>query len=229
MAVILTGSVGMGGKNNASDILAIQNLLNKWVTPQIAATGVCNGTATDQTVIAIKKFQSNFSANPDGRVDAGGGTLKRLNSVPFVQLTQMSGFGYYSYAKFNDFAKRQWGTPNTIQALKDVALQFKLNNPMAQVGLGDISFQFGGHMDPHSTHKEGMHVDVRPQRTDNVMDRVAITEPKYDSANTKLLIELFLSHKNVKNILFNDPLIYALPRVSYYDKHHDHFHITMLS
>ncbi len=227
MAVILTGSVGMGGKNNASDILAIQNLLNKWINPKIIANGVCNSTLDDPTVKAIKSFQSKFTSSPDGRVDPGGGTLKRLNSEPFVQLTQMSGLGYYSYG--SDFSNRQWGTPNTIQALKDIAQQFKLNNPTAQIGIGDISFQFGGQMSPHSTHKEGLHVDLRPVRTDNMMTPVSITDAQYDAAKTKILIELFLSHKNVKNILFNDPALTPLARVSYYSGHHNHFHVTMLS
>lgn len=228
MAVAITGSVGQSGKNNTADVTAIQTLLNKWITPPIAVNGVCSGKTDDPTVKAIKAFQSKYTSNPDGRVDPGGGTLKRLNSEPFVLLPQMSGFGYYSYGK-GDWSQRQWGTKATIDTLLDIAKQYKWNNPTSQIAIGDISFQFGGHMSPHSTHRDGIHVDLRPCRKDDLMLPVTYTAAEYDQTKTKLLIETFLSHRNVKNILFNDPEIYKLDRVSYWEGHHDHFHVTMLS
>lgn len=228
MGVSITGSVGEGGKNNTLDVTAVQNLLNKWLDPKITVTGLCTGKADDATVIAIKKVQNLFKRTPDGRVDAAGGTLKQLNSEPLVLLPQMSGFGYYSYGKGN-WNERQWGTAATIQALQDIAKQFQWNYTTSAIGIGDISFRFGGHMAPHSTHTAGKHVDLRPCRTDDQMQPVAYTDAAYDQAKTKLLIESFLSHKNVKNILFNDPVINALSRVSPWEGHNDHFHVTMLS
>ena len=229
MAVKLTVSVGAGGKNTINaEIMAIQTLLNKWVEPKIAVTGICSGKSDDPTVIAIKSFQSKFSSSPDGRIDPGGTGLKYLNREPFILLPQVSGFGYYSYGKgsWND---RQWGTQATIDALKDIARQFNWNNPTAQIGIGDISLQFGQSMSPHKSHRSGMNVDIRPCRTDNAMIPVAFTDTDYDQEKTKLLIELCLSHKNVKDIFFNDPEIYKLDRVSFLEGHHDHFHITMIS
>lgn len=227
MAVAIIGSVGEGGKNNSADIMAIQMLLNKWITPTILVNGTCSGKADDPTVKAIKTFQSKFSPNPDGRVDPGGSTLKRLNREPFVLLPQMSGFGYYSYGKGN-WNERQWGTKATVEALVEIANQYRWNNPNSLMAIGDISFEFGGKMPPHGTHRDGIHIDLRPCRKDDQMLPVTIDDAQYDQAKTKLLIELFLSHKNVKNILFNDPEIYKLSRVSYYKGHHDHFHVTML-
>ena len=228
MAVAITASVGKGGKNNTADVMAIQTLLNKWITPPISINGTCSGQPDDPTVKAIISFQSKYTSNPDGRVDAGGGTLKRLNREPFLLLPQMSGFGYYSYGK-GDWTKRQWGTKATLEALLDIAKQFKLSYPMSPIAIGDISLEFGGYMSPHGTHQDGIHIDLRPCRKDDLMLPVTYTAAEYDQAKTKVLIDLFLSHKNVKNILFNDPEIYKLPRVSYYDGHHDHFHVTMLS
>ncbi len=228
MAVAIISSVGAGGKNNAADVLAIQTLLNKWVSPQLAVTGICNGTASDSTVIAIKSFQSRYSNSPDGRIDAGGGTLKRLNQEPLVMLPQMSGFGYYSYGSDN-WNERQWGTQITIDTLLELARQFRWNNPTLLLPIGDISFQFGGAMPPHGTHREGKHVDLRPLRKDGAQVPVTYTDTaNYDQDKTKLLIELFLSHQNVKNILFNDPVINALNHVSPWSGHDNHFHITMI-
>lgn len=229
MSVKITDSVGKGGKNNSADVLAIQQLLNKWITPQIVVNGTCSGKDDDPTVIAIKKFQAKFLKTPDGKVDKDGTTLRKLNAEPFVLLPQMSGYGYYSYGKGN-WNERQWGTKSTIEALLEIARQFRWNNPDTLVGIGDISFQFGGTMAPHGTHKDGIHIDLRPCRKDNAMSPVKYTDTvSYDQDKTKLLIELFLSHKNVKSILFNDPLIYALSRVSKWEGHDDHFHVTMLS
>lgn len=228
MAVVIIGSVGAGGKNNTTDVMAIQTLLNKWITPPIPVTGTCTGLPDDATVKAIISFQSKFTSSPDGRVDAGGGTLKRLNREPFVLLPQMSGLGYYSYGK-GEWNKRQWGTKATIETLLDIAKQYKWNNPTSQMAIGDISFEFGGKMEPHGTHRDGIHVDLRPCRKDDLMLPVTYTAAEYDQTKTKLLIETFLSHKNVKSVLFNDPEIYKLARVSYWEGHHDHFHVTMLS
>ena len=224
MAVTIGGSVGAGGKNNIADVLAIQTLLNKWTTPPIAVTGVCTGAETDPTVAAIKTFQSRFSGTPDGRVDAGGGTLRRLNQEPLVQLA--TGLGYYSYSA----GSRQWGTRATIDALGELGRQFFVNNPTTLMGIGDISFEFGGSMPPHGSHQAGRHIDLRPLRLDRAQVRVDYTDTaNYDQANTKLLIELFLSHSNVKNILFNDPVISALERVTWHTGHDNHFHVTMLT
>lgn len=226
MAVTISGSVGAGGRNNMADVFAIQNLLNKWITPPITVNGTCDGKETDPTVIAIKTFQSRFSSRPDGRVDPGGGTLRRLNQEPLVQLARdPNASGYYCYSA----SSRQWGTQATLDTLADIGRQFLLNNPNSLMAVGDISFEFGGNMPPHGSHREGKHVDLRPMRTDNARSPVTYTDPSYDQANTKILIELFLSHRNVKSILFNDPVIYALERVSYWDGHHNHFHVTMHS
>lgn len=228
MATSIIGSVGAEGKNNIADVIAIQTLLNKWIDPKITVTGFCTGRADDPTVIAIRKFQSSYTSNPDGRVDPGGGTLKKLNMEPLLLLPQTSGFGYYSYGKGN-WNERQWGTKSTIDALLAIAMLFRWHNPASSMGIGDVSFQFGGEMKPHGTHREGKHVDLRPCRTDDA--RIGVTykdATNYDQVKTKLLIELFLSHRNVKNILFNDPLINAMERVSPWDRHDDHFHVTML-
>ena len=131
---------------------------------------------------------------------------------PMILLPQMSGFGYYSYGK-GDWYERQWGTTATVNALNDIAKQFNYNSPAASIGIGDISFRFGGRMDPHHTHQGGIHVDLRPCRKDYKLLPVKYSDAEYDQTATKLLIELFLSHKNVKNVLFNDPVIHALRRV----------------
>jgi len=206
--------------------MTIQTLLNKWPESKVTVTGSCTGKADDATVKAIRAFQRLYSKNPDGRVDPGGNTLKKLNSEPFILLPQVSGFGYYSYGSGNWY-ERQWGTPATVAAIQDVAKQFRWNYPIMDIAVGDVSFRFGGNMPPHGTHREGKHVDLRPCRNDGKIGALLYTDTVYDQVATKLLIETFLSHKNVKNVLFNDPEIYKLPYVDKWVGHDNHFHVTM--
>lgn len=114
MAVSILRSVGSGGNNKAHDVSRIQALLNKWLDPKMVVSGTCDGTQTDPTVKAIKTFQSTFTKTPDGRVDPGGGTPRRLNADPLVLLPQMSGFGYYSYGS-GGWYDRQWGSPTLLE------------------------------------------------------------------------------------------------------------------
>lgn len=223
MATQITGSVGAGGKNRTIDISAVQMLLNKWVTPNVPLTGVVD----ENTIRAIKTFQARFTKNPDGRIDPGGATLKRLNREPLVRLPQYSGMGYYSYGK-SEWSARQWGTKATIDALLEVSRQFNAEYPNSLVAIGDISLEFGGEMKPHSTHRDGKHVDLRPCRKDNIPLPVNYHNAEsYDREKTRFLVKLLLSHRNVKNVLFNDPQINSLDRVSPWSGHDDHLHVTM--
>ncbi len=73
----ITGSVGAGGVNHKDDVTAVQNLL-------IAAgrlTGPANGVCDQILIEAIRDFQAASASHPDGRIDPGGATLKKLTSI----------------------------------------------------------------------------------------------------------------------------------------------------
>ncbi|MEX1363517.1 MAG: T6SS effector amidase Tae4 family protein [Nannocystaceae bacterium] len=70
----LAGSVGEGGRNRTEDVEVVQQLLaDNGVDP-----GRIDGHAGPKTIAAIRKFQSRFLANPDGRVDPDGRTWREL-------------------------------------------------------------------------------------------------------------------------------------------------------
>ena len=133
-------------------------------------------------------------------------------------LPQVCGYGYYSYSAID----RQYGTADAVQTVVDVCLQFQMNNPGRQAGIGDMSFKAGGHMAPHHSHKNGRCIDFRPFRTDAAMGPVTIHDKIYDHAITELLIQAFLAHRNVQKILFNDSKIKG---VHHFAGHHNHFHL----
>jgi peptidoglycan hydrolase-like protein with peptidoglycan-binding domain len=116
-ATKISDSVGDGGKNNPADVKLVQQLLNKNHGQSLTADGDCGA----KTIAAIKDFQAKKlgSANPDGRVDAGGKTWTALSTnaaavtptdstTPTNTTTPPSKDGvapassYYSHPKAND-------------------------------------------------------------------------------------------------------------------------------
>lgn len=212
----ITTSVGQNGENQPEDVGTVQHLLNTKAGAKLGVDKRCG----PKTIQAILDFQKTFMPVPDGRVDPGGLTWKKLTAPSLVQLPQASGLGYYSYSP----GTRQYGTVHTIQALRDVAATFRLNAPQLLVEIGDISFEHGGPMDPHHAHQHGTNVDIRPLRKDNKLLPVTTTDPAYSRENTKILVKSLLGHRNVRRILFNDPTIHG---VHPFPGHDNHLHIEM--
>lgn len=83
MGIQISGSVGRGGANAVPDVVAIGGAL--------VAVGVDQGgifaapLGLDWLGDAIAHFQGiqGLMANPDGRIDPGGGTLRRINAILF--------------------------------------------------------------------------------------------------------------------------------------------------
>jgi len=75
--ITIAQSVGRGGRaKRGSDVLKIQKLLNKaGAKPEL----VPDSKVGTNTIRAIERFQSGFMKRPDGRIDPGGRSLRRLN------------------------------------------------------------------------------------------------------------------------------------------------------
>jgi penicillin-insensitive murein endopeptidase len=221
----LSGSVGQGGRNAHDDVMLVQKLLNK-NTHLVAATGelVETGVVDEPTQGAIIVFQRTVVrlSAPDGRIDPHGRTWRMLlgdqsqsTNVAFVQLTGENG-NFYLYSPKD----RVWGTPTAIQAIRTVANELKAHG--FEIGVGDISFQQGGRMAPHGSHRRGTDVDIRPLRKDGQRVPVTITDPNYSRDRTKILVETLLAQPSVSLILFNDTNIQS---VRFYEGHHNHLHV----
>ena len=73
----LLQSVGQGGRNLRSDVKTVQTLLKaKGYDP-----GPVDGICGQGTIGAIRRFQAKFLARPDGLIDPGGITWRRLTSA----------------------------------------------------------------------------------------------------------------------------------------------------
>lgn len=79
MTVTILGSVGKSGKNNVDDVVKVQHLLKQQGLPVGRADGQCGL----RTIGAIRILQAGFMSHPDGLVEPGGRTMRRLNVVGF--------------------------------------------------------------------------------------------------------------------------------------------------
>ncbi len=75
----INATVGRGGKNYPADVRIVQALLNKNLMPPLKLLPV-SGVCDDSTITAITEFQRRVvrMPKPDGRVDAGGRTIRVL-------------------------------------------------------------------------------------------------------------------------------------------------------
>lgn len=219
----LQASVGQGGKNNHDDVLTVQVLLNK--NAHIVEIGRVpeDGNLDEVTARAILTFQRDIlrSASPDGRVDPNGRTFRALTgdaphaaTSAFVQLPN-NAVDYYNYANQD----KQWGTPSTIQSIRTLAAAMLGQGIM--IGIGEISFANGGRMPPHTSHRRGIDVDIRPQRTDGARLPVNIRDPAYSREQTRKIVEQLYKDENLKLILFNDNQIQG---VRFWEGHENHLH-----
>ncbi len=220
----LTGSVGQGGRNAHDDVLLVQVQLNKnaHLVAEIGRVPEDGNLdeATQRAIIAFQRRVGRLSA-PDGRVDPHGQTWRRLlGDVPHATVEAFAALtpdddSFYLYSNQD----RVWGTPSTLQSIRSVVAALR---PAGIVlGIGDISYAQGARMPPHASHRRGIDVDIRPQRTDEGRSPVRISDPAYSHDRTKLVVEALVAEENFALALFNDKKI---PTVRFYEGHDNHIH-----
>jgi peptidoglycan hydrolase-like protein with peptidoglycan-binding domain len=126
MAIQITASVGKGGTNRKADVKKIQSALNA-VYPSLAL--VVDGLCGPKTIRRIEKFQRRFMHHPDGRVDPGGRTLKRLNTAVPDLRSEWSGdsAGWSQEKKLDSLDKRmRLRVEKVIEELKEEGFRPKI-------------------------------------------------------------------------------------------------------
>jgi len=144
----------------------------------------------------------------------------------FAQLPS-SGVGFYSYAQFR---YKQFGHPNTIQALVRIAAAWNKAHPSgSRIGIGNISLQRGGKMNPHVSHQNGRDVDIRLVTNNSKEIGLTYKNAAYSRSLTQELVNLIRSSSvaglNVRTILVNDSKVGG---VTFFRGHDDHLHVSFL-
>ena len=79
-------------------------------------------------------------------------------------------------------------------------------------------------MSPHTSHKRGLDVDMRPLRTDGHHAPDTIYDPAYSRDRTLILVQLLFADGSVYKVLFNDTTIKG---VHAWPGHDNHLHARM--
>jgi peptidoglycan hydrolase-like protein with peptidoglycan-binding domain len=78
---MISASVGNLGANDPDDVRIVQCALNVWRTGQRKPPIAVDGLVGPQTIAAISDFQTQKRLVTDGRIDAGGATIKSLREA----------------------------------------------------------------------------------------------------------------------------------------------------
>jgi penicillin-insensitive murein DD-endopeptidase len=129
---------------------------------------------------------------------------------------------YYTYGTPAS-GRAQYAHPNMLSFL------FKIEHLWGgvdnrRIGVGNVSLAGGAAFPPHRGHRNGLHVDLRPLRTDGNETRVSYREAAYDRAATARLVQLMWQTGMVSKVYFNDSKI---GRVAPMDGHDDHLHVEV--
>jgi hypothetical protein len=141
----------------------------------------------------------------------------------FVKIAE-AGAGYSCYGPEH----KRYGRSEVLQAIKHVCGEWNKRYPSGpRIGVGNISLQNGGVMEPHVSHQDGVDLDLSPVASTNEEIGLTWDAPKYSQSRTQELVDLVLNNPilGVRVILFNDPNIKG---VDPWAGHDNHLHVSFL-
>lgn len=184
---------------------------------------------------AVRTFQSHMGITVDGIV--GPQTWRYLLWHYHRVLVGGNICDYHS----PDEPQDRWGTAATTGQLLKAAADF-VPSGNGLLALGDVSREHGGDIAGHRSHEMGMDADIRPVRMDSNQCNIgvtwcrdydpqrdvctsSVTNPAYDRAATRALIDILRSTGRVKTVLFNDPVLRQEGRTTVWPGHENHLHV----
>ena len=130
---------------------------------------------------------------------------------------------------------RRWGTDDLVRTTLDVLREFHRRHPRApRVGVGDLGLRHGGYFGPevgggigHSTHQNGLDVDVYYPRRDGA-ERPPDSVDEVDERRAQELVDLFVAAGAVTiyvgpNLPLSGPTEIVSPLVN----HDNHLHVRI--
>ncbi|MGJ5632225.1 glucosaminidase domain-containing protein [Nostoc sp. CALU 1950] len=237
----LSGSVGIGGVNQADDVKAIKARLYelgyKWV-------GDPNSADRDRGLFdAIKLFQSIIAGRStikgDGRVDVGGITHRWLQAAnaPRWELMPKSdpdnGFvnGELEDTQDNHDFGTHWLADVVKEIAQDYQNSYRNTHPKAAFfAINDVSLPHGGDTPDHQGHETGMMCDVYLPKNNGAFGGIFWSSSEYDQDATRAILKSIRKQKLVKAgaVFFNDKKLIqeGLCTQMIGHDHHIHFEIN---
>jgi peptidoglycan hydrolase-like protein with peptidoglycan-binding domain len=134
-----------------------------------------------------------------------------------------AGRGFATFNRETD-GRDQVGLASTILAIQTIGAAWAETHDFP-IFVGDISRKGGGTFPPHSAHKDGRDVDLRPFRHNGQPGATNIDDPSYDHALTRALVLLIREKFPPVTILFNDPLLIGDGLTKRFAGHDNHLHV----
>lgn len=232
----LSGSVGLGGKNNPADVKAVKDRLTELGYP------VSRSNTIDADIKTIRLFQSiikgDVRVGGDGRIDVNGPTHKFLQALNAPKWMEMpKGAESEGFINFDNIQndKHDFGTSWAVETIQEAAKHYiaehKIINPgAAPIQTNNLSLQAGGDSPHHATHETGLSCDIRVPKRDG-SSGTTISSPDYDRDAMRAMLEAVRKQKahSIRVIFFNDFSLSALGLCRPLAGHDNHAHIDIVA
>jgi hypothetical protein len=240
----LSDSVGQGGRNNPSDVLAVKNRLADLGFPVTRDSNI-----DSDTIAIIKLFQSiikgEVQIRGDGLVEVNKQTHKFLQAANAPKWIEMpSGSPAEGYLNFDNIQvetgsqsdDHDFGTNwmvETIQAAAQIYLNdYLASHPSAAlIQTNDLSLPRGGNTSEHVTHETGLSCDIRLPRKDGQSGGgITVSDSIYDREAMRAMLKAIRGQtKNkIRRIFLNDFSLVTEGLCQQADGHHNHAHIDII-
>ncbi|MGE0712151.1 MAG: penicillin-insensitive murein endopeptidase [Planctomycetota bacterium] len=167
---------------------------------------------------AVGSGSSSGGSTGSGWTVPGG----RVSRAGYIQLPT-SGPDFYGYYT----PTRRWGKPAMVYGIERVSRRFRSeDSSRPRIGVGDISYENGGQISGHASHRLGVDADIRPVRNDRQEAAVTRFQSGYSRTLTRRALELFEAELRVTHIFFNDAAIRTAHRQNW-PNHDNHFHVRI--
>jgi len=168
----------------------------------------------------------------------GGGYIEKAFNLP----NQGTGYYHYNPDKGEPLIDTDdWGVLALINMIEGAGRLWVWNEySPPRIGVGDLSKgdqytqQFGGYFPPHSCHQNGLEVDIRYVRNDDLDSALNIAwYPEYfDEFATEILIRYLIRNAHIE-LIYVDTLHSSLNHIGYsfilhLSGHSDHFHVRII-
>jgi Mannosyl-glycoprotein endo-beta-N-acetylglucosaminidase len=185
VSITLTGSVGRGSVNKASEVLAVKQRMR-----DLGYDWVGNSSAvTTGFIQAIQLFQSIIDGGQniggDGRVDVGGTThrwLQAKNAPEWKLMPKSNPAINFVNRELNDTDDHHdFGASWLYDAILEIAQEYHRSSPnSAPFTINDVSLPHGGDTEDHHGHETGLMCDVYLPRTDGRSGDIDMDSSKFD-------------------------------------------------
>ncbi len=136
----------------------------------------------------------------------------------------------------DEYSYDDWGTLALLNMIEGAGRAWRINGySSAKIGMGDLSLMQGGTGLGHTSHENGLDVDIRYVRNDGQqigLNIASVDSVYYDESLTWALLDHLISQGNVCAV-FVDTLHCNLNHIGYsfithWPGHSDHFHVRIV-